>query len=83
MMTEKISDESRENFEKVESDLFSVKDRVKYTPDNEIESQVRYGYLCDVYGSDYVDLVLKDLDINMESLCDFDKYSEVLSKLNV
>ena len=81
-MMENISEESRSEFNDFEKKIFSNNEKIKYTQDNDIEAQVRYSYLCDEYDSNYVDMVLSEIGINKELLGDFDKYTEVLKKLN-
>jgi hypothetical protein len=54
---------------------------VKYQVDNEIEAVVKYGFLCDTYGTGKVEETLSVMKLNSSDLHDLDVFEKVTNKL--
>lgn len=65
-----------EDFEKMLSSQ-QEESEIRYKVDTNIESEVRYDYLVEVYGSDLVDSIVDEKN----NLFDSAYYSSILSKL--
>jgi hypothetical protein len=70
-----------EDFEKII--LGDKVPKIKYSVDNDIESSVRYDFLCENFGKDAVDSALANLGINFLELSDLEKYKSITEILNV
>jgi hypothetical protein len=70
------SSQEIEDFEKLLSSQ-EKNSEIKYSVDTDIESEVKYGYLVEVYGKDLVDSVVD----KRSNLFDSSYYSSILSKL--
>jgi len=69
-----------EDFEKII--LGDKVPKIKYTVDNDIESSVRYDFLCENFSKSEVDSALAKLDMTFLELSDLEKYKSITEILN-
>ncbi len=69
-----------EDFEKII--LGDKVPKIKYTVDNDIESSVRYDFLCENFGKAEVNSALANLDMTFLELSDLEKYKSITEILN-
>lgn len=69
-----------EDFEKII--LGDTIPKIKYSVDRDIESSVKYDFLCENFGKTEVDDALKKSGIALIDLSDLEKYKEVTEILN-
>jgi|LauGreDrversion4_2_1035121.scaffolds.fasta_scaffold230873_3 hypothetical protein len=69
-----------EDFEKII--LGDKVPKIKYTIDSDIESSVKYDFLCENFGKAEVDSELENSGMTFLDLADLEKYKTISEKLN-
>jgi hypothetical protein len=70
-----------ENIQNFENIILNTKE-IKYTVDRDIESSVKYEYLCDSFGKEKTDSAIKESGLEMTDLYDLDNFNIVAEILN-
>lgn len=74
--------ENIQNFENIILNKENTKE-IKYTIDSNMESLVKYEYLCDSFGKEKTDLAIEKSFLEMTDLHDLNNFNKVVEILNV
>ena len=74
----------RENIQNFENMILNKEntEEIKYSIDRNMESLVKYEYLCDSFGKEKTDLGIKESGLEMTDLYDLNNFNTVVEILN-
>ncbi|NCX04784.1 MAG: hypothetical protein EBW68_03275 [Actinobacteria bacterium] len=74
----------KENIQNFENMILNKEntEEIKYSIDRNMESLVKYEYLCDSFGKEKTDLGIKESGLEMTDLYDLNNFNTVVEILN-